>query len=264
MGVLVNVIVMTGMLLVVPLGTGLAGVPPAVRHAWWPGAAAGAVSLWLPRGPLATALAACYAAAALVLAAQAVRRHRRAGVTEAAVATALVMPVIAATALVAERGGHPLFGFSLKILTLTVAHFHFAGFAAALTAGLVARTARRGRGAAAATVPAGTLLVLAGYFTGEWVEFAGAVVLSAGMWLVGWITWRDVRPDDRVTRALLLVSAAVLAATMTLALSWALGEASGLPHPSLAWMAATHGAGNAFGFGLCGMLAWRRLQRGQG
>jgi uncharacterized protein (UPF0548 family) len=32
-----------------------------------------------------------------------------------------------------------------------------------------------------------------------------------------------------------------------------------LPHLSLAWTAATHGVGNATGFALCGILAWRRL-----
>ncbi|GAA2792813.1 hypothetical protein GCM10020219_074940 [Nonomuraea dietziae] len=52
------------------------------------------------------------------------------------------------------------------MLALTVAHFHFAGFAAALVAGLVGRQARSG--AAALTVPAGTLLVLGGYFVGDW------------------------------------------------------------------------------------------------
>jgi hypothetical protein len=58
--------------------------------------------------------------------------------------------------------------------------------------------------------------------------------------------------------------ASVLAVTMVLALWWALGEASGLVHPSLGWMAATHGIGNAFGFGLCGMLAWRLLRNEEG
>ncbi|MBW8483627.1 YndJ family protein [Actinomadura parmotrematis] len=262
MSALVNLVVMTGMLLVVPLGLRLAGVPGGTRRIWAAGAVAGAAALWLPRGPAAVALAACYAAAALAVAARAPRRRWRADAAEAAVALALVMPLVAATALVAERGGLHLFGFSLRILSLTVAHFHFAGFAAALIAGLVGRTAGPGRRAAAASVPLGTLVVLAGYFTGEWVEFAGAVVLTAGMWLVGWLTWRDVRPaGDRAARALLLASSAVLAATMVLALWWALGEASGLVHPTLGWMAATHGVGNALGFGLCGMLAWSRVKR---
>lgn len=106
-------------------------------------------------------------------------------------------------------------------------------------------------------MPLGTLLVLVGYFTGERTELAGAVVLTAGMWTVALLTWRTVRVagPDRVTRLLLAVSAGVLAATMVLALSWALGEATGLPHPTLTWMAATHGLGNALGFALCALLA---------
>ncbi|WP_157431781.1 YndJ family protein [Actinomadura hibisca] len=262
---LVHVIVMTGMLVVVPLGLRLVGLPAALRGVWLAGAAAGSVSLWLPRGAPAVALAALYAAATLPLAGQAVRRLRRWDPVEIAVATALAAPAVAGTALVAERGGVELFGFSLTILSLTVAHFHYAGFAAALIAGLVGRAAaarpqhRRAATAAALSVPAGTLLVLAGYFAGQWAEFAGAVVLTCGMWLTGWLTWRSVRSGGAV-RVLLLVSSAVLAATMVLALSWALGEASGLPHPSLSWMVATHGVGNAFGFALCGILAWACLK----
>ncbi|MFG1999555.1 YndJ family protein [Spirillospora sp. NPDC048911] len=261
MTALVNVIVMIGMLLVVPLGLRLIDLPGVYRHMWLAGAVAGAISLWLPRGGAAVALATPYALATLPLAAEGLRRMVRLTPVNAAVGTALGMPLVAGTALVAERGGAELFGFSLEILSLTVAHFHFAGFAAALVAGLMCQ-AVRGRLAAVAalSVPAGTLLVLAGYFTSEWVEFAGAVVLTAGMWLVGWLIWRDMRVDDRVVRTLLLVSAGVLVATMVLALSWALGEASGLPHLSLGWMAATHGVGNAFGFGLCGMLGWRLLR----
>ncbi|NUK16453.1 YndJ family transporter, partial [Streptomyces lunaelactis] len=103
---------------------------------------------------------------------------------------------------------------------------------------------------------------LAGYFVDDWAELLGALVLTAGMWTVALLTWRDVRAceRDRFTRGLLAVSAAVLVATMVLALSWALGEATGLPHPNLTWMAATHGLGNALGFALCSVLAWRRLK----
>lgn len=141
-------------------------------------------------------------------------------------------------------------------------HFHFAGFAAALIAGLVCRVSDGPAGRfAALSVPLGTLLVLVGYFIGDWAELAGALVLTAGMWTVGLLTWRMGRAGgrDRTTRLLLLASAAVLVATMLLALSWALGEATGLPHPTLTWMAATHGLGNALGFALCSLLAWRRI-----
>lgn len=266
MAALVNVIVMTGMLVVVPVGLRLIDEQAVLRRWWWAGALPGAISLWLPRGQVAAGLAASYGLVTLLLAVRAplgLIAHRSAAPCELAAATALACPAVAGTALVAERAAHPLFGFRLEILALTVAHFHYAGFAAALIAGLVCQAARGGVAgqAAALSVPGGTLLVLAGFFTGDWVELAGAVVLTAGMWLVGWLTWRDIRAPDRTTRALLTVSAVVLIATMLLALSWALGEATGLPHPPLSWMAATHGVGNAFGFALCGVVAWRRLQR---
>ncbi|MFD9728303.1 YndJ family protein [Streptomyces sp. NPDC059072] len=272
MTVLVNTIVTLGMFYVVPAGLRL--IDPAglrrVARLWPLPAAAGAVSLWLPRGAVATALAALYAAACLALAARAPARLLRGRSLprppEIAVATALVSPSIAGTALVAERAGIRLFGFDLDILALTVPHFHFAGFTAALVAGLVCRAVGTGspdrlsRGAAY-SVPAGTALVLLGYFVDDWAELVGAVVLTAGMWAVALPTWREIRPGarDRTTRALLSTSAVVLVATMLLALWWAAGEATDIVHPTLTWMAATHGLGNALGFALCSLLAWHRL-----
>ncbi|MFG3527347.1 YndJ family protein [Streptomyces sp. NPDC047917] len=270
MSVLVNSIVMLGMLVVVPAGLRLTGAAELdrIRRLWPLFAVPGTVSLWLPRGIAATALALCYALGAVLLALHAPHRllrgpSRSTAPAEIALLTALVTPSVAALALVAERSGHTLFGFGLGILALTVPHFHFAGFAAALVAGLVCRVADSTAGRfAALSVPLGTLLVLIGYFIGDWAELAGAVVLTAGMWTVALLTWRSVRTGqrDRITRSLLAVSSAVLAVTMVLALSWALGEATGIPHPSLAWMAATHGLGNALGFALCSVLAWQRLR----
>lgn len=266
--VLVNVIVMLGMLVVVPAGLRLTELRELdrIRRLWPLFAVPGAIALWLPRGGPATALACCYALGTVLLALYAPRRAARGrdlGPAGIALLAALVTPAVAATALVAERSGHQLFGFDLGILALTVPHFHFAGFAAALIAGLVCRVSDGPAGRfAALSVPLGTLLVLAGYFIGDWAELVGAVVLTAGMWTVGLLTWRLGRAAgrDRTTRYLLLASAAVLVATMLLALSWAVGEATGLPHPSLTWMAATHGLGNALGFALCSLLAWRRLR----
>ncbi|AEN13964.1 MULTISPECIES: YndJ family protein [unclassified Streptomyces] len=267
MSVLVGLVVTLGMLVIVPAGLGLVADPALerIRRLWPLFAVPGALSLWLPRGAAATAPAACYALGTLLLAAHAPRRlarTRSARPAEIALLTALVTPSVAALALVAERWGHELFGFGLGILALTVPHFHFAGFAAALVAGLVCRAddGRAGR-FAALSVPLGTLLVLAGYFVGDLAELGGALVLTAGMWAVALLTRRTARRPgpDRTTRALLTASAVVLVATMLLALSWALGEATGLPHPSLTWMAATHGVGNALGFALCTLLALRRL-----
>jgi hypothetical protein len=193
--VLVKVLVVIGMLLIVPFGLRLLDDPAAAfaRRAWPIGAAAGAVSLWLPRGTVATALATGYALAAAVLCAYALgrpARPRREWPAEIAVLTALISPSVAANALVAERAGYPLFGFDLTLLALTVAQFHLAAFAAALIAGLQTRIAP-GKLAdlAALTVPAGTLLVLIGYFTAGTVELAGALVFAAGIWTVWPARW---------------------------------------------------------------------------
>ncbi|MER7704540.1 YndJ family protein [Kitasatospora sp. NPDC097605] len=270
---LVDLLVLLGMGAVIPLGLALIDEPGLARlRRLWPLAAVpGALSLWLPRGPLATGSAVLYALGTLALAAHApvrLARTRSLAPPEIAVLTALATPSVAGLALVAERSGHELFGFDLDILALTVPHFHYAGFTAALIAGLVCRAVpdRPSARWAALSVPAGTLLVLGGYFVGDWAELAGAAVLTGGMWLVGLLTWRDLRGrasrggrGERGTPVLLGVSAAVLVVTMLLALWWALGEASGLPHPTLGWMAATHGVGNALGFALCSLLAWRRL-----
>jgi YndJ-like protein len=262
-----------GMLVIVPLGLSLMAVPGlgvATARRWWVVVALpAAVSLWLPRGLVTATLALPYLTAASVLLTGSLietgsrghdRRGRRAGVQkwgfDLALLTALAGPVIAGCALVAERAGYRLFGFGLDTLALTVAHFHYAGFAAALVAALLLdRQPGPATTVAAWCVPGGTLIVLIGYFAGDPVQLAGAAVLTLGMWLTGWVTWRTTRPFDRVTRALLGVGAAVPIATMLLALDWA----AGLPHLSVSWMVATHGVANALGFALCSLLAWRRV-----
>ncbi|MDX6259333.1 MAG: hypothetical protein QOH84_1021 [Kribbellaceae bacterium] len=263
---LVHLVVSLGMLVIVPLGLSLVNVPggTTVRR-WWPVAAVpGVISLWLGRGPLSITLASIYLAGTLalvVLASNDLVRRKRLRAREIALYTALATPAIAALALVAERSSYELFGFSLTVLSLTVAHFHFAGFAAALVACLVVEsTTAKTATAAAISVPLGTGIVLLGFFLGDPVELAGAAVLTAGMWLVGWTMWRRSRTADRSTKALLILSAATLMVTMLLALSWALGHVVATPYLPPRWMVATHGLANALGFALCGLLAWRRLK----
>ena len=268
MTVLVHLLVMVGMLAVVPLGlAGTEGLVEAPPWRWWfAGALPGSVSLWLARGALSAVLASGYVVTTVVFAAyalSAMARDRRIDPPRIALAMAMTAPIVASTALGAERAGYRLFGYQLTTLTLTVAHFHFAGFAAALVAGLTGSVAAgRLPAAAALAVPAGTLVVLGGFFLGDWFQFAGAAILTAGLWLTGWLTLREIRPrsTNRTTRALLATCASVPAFTMLLALDYSLGEAAGLPHVSLTWMAATHGLLNALGFGLCATIAWNRLR----
>ncbi|WP_380164178.1 YndJ family protein [Jannaschia sp. R86511] len=279
----VALVVGVGAVLLLPLGLRLVDAPglrPLAR-AWPVLGLACAVPLWLPRGPLAAGLATVYLLATLVLVGCAVARvlavvsRVRAGgglgadrlAGEVAVGAALVSPAVAAVALVAERAGVELFGFDLEILALTSPHLHYAGFVAALVAALVHRHVA-GSGWArlgAWTVPAGTALVAVGHFLGAWVELLGTVVLSAGMWAVAALVLTRVGPqvNGLWPRRGLVGSVVLLPVTMLLALSWAVGRATGLPHLPIDWMVLTHGVGNAVGFGLCGVLAWTAVRRGE-
>ncbi|HEX6328987.1 MAG TPA: YndJ family protein [Jiangellaceae bacterium] len=269
---MIGTLVALGMLVLVPLGLRLidtGGGPVAVIAQAWPLAGvAGSASLIVGRGTTAVVLAVLYAAVTVALAlaaAERLWRRRSLAPAEVAVLTAMVSPSVAGISLVAERGGWELLGFDMKVLALTVAHFHFAGFAAALIAGLIHTTAPGILSAAPPIViPAGIAVVLVGYFTTEAVELAGTVILTAGMWLAGWLTWRKIRPlaASRLTRVLFGISAAALAVTMLLALSRAAGHVwDAVPHPSLDLMAITHGLVNAVFFALGGLFAWRRFQR---
>jgi hypothetical protein len=243
--VLLNTLVAMGMLTIVPLGLRLAGRLPG----WWFAAALpGAVALWLPRGWLAAAFAIVYAIGTTALMRLVPRGPT---IANLAIAAAYLSLSVASYSLVAERAGYKIMGFEADLLALTVAHFHYAGFAAALIAGLLATTSPHPWGnAAALSVLAGTAVVFAGYFLNDVVELAGALILSAGMWIVAWLLWRKMR---------ILVPALVLVVSMPLAVQWALGPVLAVPHLSVNWMVATHGLLNATGFALCTLLALQRI-----
>ncbi len=178
---------------------------------------------------------------------------------------ASVFPAVGAAWLVAHRANWTPWGFDPLIVLLTAAHFHHAGFTLPLMAGLHAG-ARPGGWARASCVAilAGVPLVAVG-ITGthfgllRFVEPLGVAVLALGALGVALSQMRcglqgGVRGWRRVSFG---ISGLSLFLSMLLALGF------GLRHvfPSLAltmpqmWL--IHGTLNAFGFGLCGILAWR-------
>jgi hypothetical protein len=261
---LVGLLTVVGMVVVAPLGLRRLGTPGVARLLpVWPflGLLAG-WSLLLRPGAVAVTLAAPYAAACLaVTALAAVRglrwlRDRRTPLEREMVAAfaGVALTIASAGGLVPERSGVDSFlGFDRGTLGLTAAHFHFAGFAAVLIAGLTAQAApTRAARAGAWSVPVGTALTFVGFFTSEYVELAGAVVLTAGLLLTSYALLR-LHPGPLRT-----VAAVATPLTMALALWWAYGEAFGVGHLTLRQMAATHGIVNALGVGTCGLLGWHR------
>lgn len=279
-----------GAVVVLPLGlrllaTARAAPVPRPRSVAWPvaGACAG-LALCLPRGPLAVTLAVPFAVAALVLlvtaarvlaAPQGVARRSAAppDVADVAVAVGLATTAVGALALLADRAGASVLGFDGDILLLTVPHMLFAGFGACLAAGLAVRAASGGPSrlarAGAGGVTLGVLAVLAGYLVSEQAELVGTVVLTAGIWCTTAAAWRAARREADGRRGGSAASAAAVAAlvgsvvAMLLALWWAAGEVTGIRHPDLSWMVATHGALNALAVVL-GSLVALRLRTGRG
>ncbi len=224
-------------------------------------------------------------------------RDGRATAARVAAAVAPGTVAVGALALVADRAGWGVLGFDGDLLLLTVPHMLFAGFGACLVAGLAAaaegvRPSRLAR-AGAVGVAGGVLAVLGGYLVSDVAELVGTVVLTGGLWCATVAAWRAARAASPVAapsvtaspaaapsvtppsvtapsmtapahaRAARVGSAAAALATvasvvaMLLALWWATGEVTGVPHPDLSWMVATHGALNAVAVVLASLVGLR-------
>lgn len=262
-------------LVVVPLALDLASTPDrhgkhclSWRVAKWlqPVAAILLVaSLLLPRGLSAGLLALPWLAVAIAIACFGLWRFLPRGLVpfeEICIDAALLYLPIGGTWLVASRTGSPLLGFEEPIALLTAVHFHYAGFAAPLIAGLVGRvlpyegvllpTYR----VAAASVMLGPALLAIGTTVSPALEVIAAFLLAFGVLTLSLVSLLGiVRTLPPMARPLLIVAAIALPASMALACIYAAGEWLGRPLVTLQTMGLFHGAANAFGFASCGLLA---------
>jgi hypothetical protein len=158
-------------------------------------------------------------------------------------------------------------GLAPPFIELTAVHFTYAGFTAGMLATVAARRLEASRPAQAAAmvalVLAGPPVVAAGFQLAPALQVLGAVLLTAGLLMLSWLTARIVVPaaGDRLAAAMLGASPVAVAVPMLLAVWWAVGMAAALPAPSVPLMARSHGVANAVGFAFLGVMGWRRLQR---
>lgn len=179
----------------------------------------------------------------------------------------LYLPVGAAWMLFNRLGYGPL-GFGETIVILTAVHFHYAGFAAPILAGLAGRQIASTRPAlwplfrlVAIGVIAGIAMVATGITLARYtpvVEVAAALLFAASMMALALLMLLAVVPTmrGRLAQALLIVSAASLVVTMLLAATYAMGSFVGMPLIGIPRMVQLHGWLNAVGFALCGLLGW--------
>jgi len=177
--------------------------------------------------------------------------------------------LVAGLWLVASRAGlHPV-GFEEPIVLLTAMHFHFAGFASAIVAGLTYRHFRGKRGetlvrAASLAVVVGPGLLGLAFLAGPKVKLIGALLVAVGqIGLATAMARLALQARRGAGRWLLLVAAGSVAAGMLFAAVWAIGEYPLQPFVDIRKMAQIHGVLNALGFAGCGLLGWLELARAE-
>ncbi|HYN88728.1 MAG TPA: YndJ family protein [Ardenticatenaceae bacterium] len=181
----------------------------------------------------------------------------------------LYLPVGAVWFALARLGANPM-GFGDTIVLLTAVHFHYTGFVALVIAGNAGRWLwqRKSRNGLAFQLAAlgliiGTQIVAAGITFSPLLEVLGTLVLSVSLWLLSFLTLSRIVPSvgDRVTQALMIVSAVSAAVAMLFAAGYALQSLTGSLGLNIPRMVVVHGLVNALGFALCGLLGWTRLRR---
>lgn len=200
--------------------------------------------------------------------------HDLPNISVACIDSARLSPCIGAAWLLARQSNWTPWNFDPLIVLLTAAHFHHAGFTLPLMAGL---NAKASPGCwtrfSCVAILAGVPMVAAGitcthFGVLKFVEPFGVTVLVLGA--LGVAVSQILRAVEMGTtlgfwvRAGFLISGASLLSAMILAMGFGLRHVVpnwALTMPQM-WM--IHGTLNAFGFGLCGLLAWRGAQRESG
>lgn len=169
--------------------------------------------------------------------------------------------------LLLDRTGLAPAGYSSAFVLLIALHYHYAGFAAPLLTGLagerlarvpVRRAVRQVFRAVAVGVCVGSPLVAIGAASTRLVEAIAVALLAASLMALALFVLGGIVPRtaSRLGRALLIVSSGAVPLSMLLAVIYAVSNSVGHPLLTIAQMAGIHGAANAFGFVLCGLLAW--------
>jgi hypothetical protein len=230
-------------------------------------AAAAVASMLCAPGTNAAFLAACWFAYTCVVAAAGVARFARRrsfALEELCVDVALVyLPIGGAWLFLTRLGARPL-GFSAEIVALTAVHFHYAGFAAPIIAGMAgrvlpesgpARTLYRFGAGATALCP---IVIAIGISVSPLTEVVASIVLSTALLALSLLVALRVAPtiQPRLAGLLFVTCAAALTWTMALACVWAVGKYRGTEWIDIPHMVEMHGVANALGFALAGLVGW--------
>lgn len=228
-------------------------------------------SFFLEKGLLSAALSAVWLVVSAIVALLGLSRFTARGLYplhESSVDAGLLYLPIAGGWLIIYRLGVQPFNYGETIILLTVVHFHFAGFAAPIIAGLTGKllaTTKHPSGRTYAfivfAIVAAMPLVAAGITFSPWAGLAGTLLLSSGLVMLAVLTLGRVVPANSSLSARLLLSIAAVSSctAMVLACLYAYSLVAHVLILRIPTMAMTHGLLNAFGFATCSLLAWSTI-----
>jgi hypothetical protein len=274
---IIEVLFLLGPWVVVPLGADLvrgAGVSrsSAVRD-WglFTAASLTTASFFLDNRTVAAWFASAWVAVCAGFAADGLRRFVNAGrksFTQFCFAAGEGYLFVAGVWLIASRAGLQLLAFREPIVLLTAVHFHFAGFASAVLAGLTYERLRRSKWKAALepallAVVCGPAILGLAFLLGPKVKLAAALLIALGQFgLAAGMISAGMARKNAGGRWLLLVAGGSVGAGMLLAAVWAMGEYPLQPFVNIRQMAQFHGVLNAVGFVVCGLLGMKSVASG--
>ena len=278
---LIHKIVFFAVLVVVPLGLALVPPPSDNSFSFWLynvavvlrsyAAALTVISFFLEKGALAAALVCGTLIGYIMIALYAVTRLIARGgpypLPELSIDAGLLYLPVAGVWLVVYRLGEQPFGYGETIILLTVVHFHFAGFAAPIIAGMNGRVLastefpQRIYAFAVFGIIAAMPLVAAGITLSPVVGLIGTLLLSIALLLLAVLTIGWIRPviERRSHKILLVLSALASCSAMVLASLYAYSIVTHTLILTIPTMAMTHGIVNAFGFVTCSLFVWSRI-----
>jgi len=268
---LVHKVVFWAVLVIVPLGLSIvadeSGLYKLVVFAQPVAALFTISSFFVQKGVLSAVLASAWLILNLLIALFGLLRLTKSGfhhLEELSIDAGLLYLPVAGAWLVVYRLGVQPFDYGEMIILLTVVHFHFAGFATPIIAGMCGRVfahrnhPRKVFGFSVVALVAAMPLVAAGITFSPWIGLVGALLLTAGLLMLAVLTIGWIRPliTSPASRALLLIGAISSCAAMVLACLYAYSLATHALIITIPGMAMTHGLLNAFGFVTCSLLVW--------
>jgi len=172
--------------------------------------------------------------------------------------------VVGGAWLVLSRLGAQPLGFKEPIVLLTAVHFHYAGFAALVLAGVVGKQLdaasllrRRVFSLVALGLIFSPALLVAGFVFWPPLKVLAAFGLAASLAGLAAVSVTLLpRVRHKFARPFLVVSAGSVLVGVLLACVYSVGEFVGRPLIGIPEMTITHGVINGVGFVLCGLLAW--------